>query len=118
MVSRSSAEVEYRVVANVAVECIWLRQLLDELHCSIHSVTVAFYDNVSAVYMSPNPLHHRRTKHIEIGIHFVREHVALGELHVHHVPTAQQFMNVMTKGLSSSTLTSFWSSLCVGNSSA
>jgi hypothetical protein len=31
-VSRSSAEVEYHAVANAAAECIWLCQLLDELH--------------------------------------------------------------------------------------
>ena len=31
-VSRSSAEAEYRAVANVVAECTWLRQLLQELH--------------------------------------------------------------------------------------
>ena len=35
-VSRSSAEAEYRAVANAAAECIWLRQLLGELRCSIN----------------------------------------------------------------------------------
>jgi hypothetical protein len=106
-VSRSSAEAEYRAVANAAAECIWLRQLLGELHCPIHSATVAFCDNVSAVYMTSNPVHHRRMKHIEIDIHFVRERVALGELRVRHVPSVQQFTDVMTKGLPSSTFKSF-----------
>jgi hypothetical protein len=32
--------------------------------------------------MTANPVHHRRTKHIEIDIHFVREKVALGEIRV------------------------------------
>ena len=31
-VSRSSAEAEYRAVANAVAECTWLRQLLQELH--------------------------------------------------------------------------------------
>jgi hypothetical protein len=70
-VSRPSAEAKYRAVANAATECIWPRQLLSELHCSVDGATVAFYDNVSAVFS--NPVHHRRTKHIEINIHFVRE---------------------------------------------
>jgi hypothetical protein len=43
---------------------------------------------VSAIYMSTNPVQHRRTKHIEIDIHFVREKVSLGEVRVLHVPTA------------------------------
>jgi hypothetical protein len=111
--SRSSAEAEYRAVANGAAECIWLRQLLGELHCAIPKVTVIFCDNVSAVYMSSNPVHHKRTKHIELDIHFVREHVQLGELRVHYVPTAEQFADVMTKGLPTAAFDAFRSSMCV-----
>jgi len=86
-VSRSSAEAEYRAVAHVVAECCWLRQLLQELHVPLRVATVVYYDNVSAVYMTANPVHHRRTKHIEIDIHFVREKVALGEVCVLHVPS-------------------------------
>jgi hypothetical protein len=53
-VSRSSAEAEYHAVANAVVECIWLQQLLGELHCPINSATVAFCDNVSVIYMTNN----------------------------------------------------------------
>jgi hypothetical protein len=41
--------------------------------------------------MTANPVHHRRTKHIEIDIHFVREKVALGQVRVLHVPLSHQF---------------------------
>ncbi|GKA10316.1 ribonuclease H-like domain-containing protein, partial [Tanacetum coccineum] len=61
--SRSSAEAEYRGVANVVAE----------------TATLVYYDNVSAVYLSTNPVQHQRTKHIEIHIHFVREYVASGQ---------------------------------------
>jgi hypothetical protein len=86
--SRSSAEAEYRAVAHVVAECCWLRQLLQELHIQLPSATVVFCDNVSAVYMTANPVHHKRTKHIKIDIHFVREKVALGEIRVLHVPSS------------------------------
>ena len=79
-VSRSSAEAEYRAVANAVVECSWLRQLLQELLCEVPKATIVYCHNVSAVYPSANPVHHRRTKHIELDIHFVREHVALGHV--------------------------------------
>ncbi|XP_025815699.1 uncharacterized protein LOC112892801 [Panicum hallii] len=88
-VSRSSAEAEYRGVANAVAECSWLRHLLGELHCDISKATVVFCDNVSMVYMSRNPIHHKRTKHIELDIHFVREKVAIGEVRVLHVPSAR-----------------------------
>jgi len=98
-VSRSSAEAEYRAVAHVIAECCWLRQLLQELHVPLRVATVVYCDNVSAVYMTANPVHHHLTKHIEIDIHFVREKVALGEVRVLHVPSQYQFADIMTKGL-------------------
>lgn len=54
------------------------------------------------VYMSPNPIQHRRMKHIEIDIHFFREKVSLGLVRVLHVPFSLQFIDVMMKGLLSS----------------
>ncbi|XP_051229214.1 uncharacterized mitochondrial protein AtMg00810-like [Lolium perenne] len=39
-VSLSSAEAEYRAVANAVVECTWLRQLLSELSCPVDKATV------------------------------------------------------------------------------
>ena len=100
-------------MANTTAECIWLRQLLGELHCGISKETVAYCDNVSAVYMSSNPIHHERMKHIELDIHFVRERIQLGDLRVLHVPTGKQFTDVMTKGLPTATFEAFRSSLCV-----
>ena len=60
-------------------------------------------------------MHHRRTKHIELDIHFVREQVALGRVRVLHVPMTQQFVDVMTKGLPTSVFEEFRSSLCVSS---
>lgn len=114
-VSRSSAEAEYRSVAHVVAECCWLRQLLQDLHLSLPSATVVYCDNVSAVYMSSNPVQHRRTKHIEVDIHFVREKVSLGQVRVLHVPSAHQFADIMTKGLPVQLFQNFRSSLCVRN---
>ena len=104
---------EYRIVPNAVAECSCLRQLLQELHLGVAKATVVYYGNVSTVYLSANPVHHCRTKHIELDIHFVREKVALGELRVVHVPTTQQLADIMTKGLPTASFQSFRSSLCV-----
>jgi hypothetical protein len=87
-VSRSNAEAEYRGVANAVSECTWLHQLLGELHCPTDKATVTYCDNTSSVYMSRNPVDHRRMKHIEINIHFVREKVVIGELRVLPLPSS------------------------------
>ena len=112
-VSRSSAEAEYRAIANSISECSWLRHLLGELHCKVPSATVAFCDNISSVYMLRNLVHHRRTKHIELDIHFVCEKVAVSEVHVTHVPSARQIADVFTKGLPSALFLDFRDSLSV-----
>ena len=61
-------EAEYQAVAHVVAECCWLRQLLQEPHVPLWVATVIYCDNVSDVYMTANPVHHRRTKHIEIDM--------------------------------------------------
>ena len=112
-VSRSSTEAEYRAVANAVAEASWLRQLLSELHTPLRKTTLVYCDNISTVYMSSNPIQHQRTKHVEIDLHFVREHVALGDVRVLHVPTTSQFADIFTKGLPTSVFTEFRSSLNV-----
>ena len=112
-VSRSSAEAEYRAVANGVAEASWLCQLLQELHAPLSSATIVYCDNVSTLYMTANPVHHRRTKHIEIDIHFVRDKVTLGQVRVLHVPSTHQFADIMTKGLPVQLFTDFRSSICV-----
>jgi hypothetical protein len=49
--SRSSAEAEYRGVANVVSESCWLRNLLLELSCPITKATLVYCDNISSVYL-------------------------------------------------------------------
>lgn len=106
-VSRSNAEAEYRGVANAVAETIWLRNLFFDLGCLLSKATLVYCDDISAIYLSSNPVHHQRTKHIEIDIHFVRERVALGHIRVLHVPTHLQYADIFTKGLPSPLFTEF-----------
>lgn len=80
--------------------------------------TIVYCDNVIDVYLSANPVQHRRTKHIELDMHFVREKVALGALRVLHVPSCSQFADIFTKGLPSALFHEFRSSLHVGEASS
>lgn len=113
VVSRSSAEADYRSVANATAECCWIRNLLRELHVDLPKASVIYCDNVSVVYLSANPVHHRQTKHVELDVHFVREKVALGQFRVLHVPTQYQFADIMTKGLPTALFEEFRDSLSI-----
>ncbi|GJZ66253.1 ribonuclease H-like domain-containing protein [Tanacetum coccineum] len=116
--SCSSAEAEYRGVANAVAETSWIRNLLRELHTPLSTATLVYCDNVSVVYMSANLVQHQRTKHIEIDIHFVRDKVAAGHVRVLHVPSRFQYADIFTKGLPYPLFADFRSSLSVRKSPA
>ncbi|XP_071727267.1 uncharacterized mitochondrial protein AtMg00810-like [Rutidosis leptorrhynchoides] len=110
---RSSAVAEYRGVANVVSESCWIRNLLLELHVSLSKATLVFCDNVSAIFLSGNPIQHQRTKHIEMDIHIVREKVARGHIRILHVPTRFQIVDIFTKGLPRVVFEDFRNSLSI-----
>ncbi|CAJ2636366.1 unnamed protein product [Trifolium pratense] len=60
---------EYRGVANVVAESCWLHNLLLKLCCHVTKAILVYCANISAVYLSDNPVQHQRTKHIEIWIY-------------------------------------------------
>jgi hypothetical protein len=98
-------------MANGVVEACWLRQLLQELHAPLTKSTLIYCDNISVVYLSTNLIQHQRTKHVEIDLHFVRDRVAIGDIHVLHIPTISQFTDIFMKGLPTSVFSEFRSSL-------
>jgi hypothetical protein len=72
-VSRSSTKSEYKALANVTAELMWLQVLLKELRISLPSTARLSCDNLGATYLLANPIFHARMKHIEVDFHFVRE---------------------------------------------
>jgi hypothetical protein len=103
-------------VANGVAEACWLRHLLVKLYNPLSRATLVYCDNINTVYLSTNLVQHQCIKHVEIDLHFVRERVAIGDICVLHVPTTSQFVDIFTKGLSSSVFLEFRSSLniCIG----
>lgn len=73
VVSRSSAEAEYRSLAQAACEISWIDVLLTEFVVPRSKPVPLFCDNKAAVYLTSNATFHERTKHIEIDCHTVRE---------------------------------------------
>jgi len=65
-VSRSSAEAEYRALASTAPEITWITYILKDIGATLTTAAILFCDNLSAHYMTVNPLLHVRTKHVEM----------------------------------------------------
>ena len=104
-VARSSTEVEYRALANVASETIWLSTLFKELVFPIPDPPLLLCDNLGATHLNFNPMNHSHMKHIQIDLHFVRDLVQQGRLQVRHVHTQDQLADLLTKPLSKQRMT-------------
>ena len=59
-----------------------------------------FCDNKAVISIAYNPVHHDRTKHVEVDKHFIKERIENGVICMTYVPTTQQIGDILTKGLS------------------
>lgn len=99
VVSRSSAEAEFRAMALGICEGIWLERLMRELGILTSEPMKVFCDNQSAINIANNPVHHDRTKHVEIDRHFIKEKIENGTVSLLYTPTSQQIADILTKAL-------------------
>jgi hypothetical protein len=100
-VSRSSTEAEYKAIADATAEVIWLQVLLKELGIHLSRPPILWCDNIGATHLTANPIFHRRSKHIEVDYHFVRERVTTKQLDVQIISTKDQVTDIMTNPLPS-----------------
>nr|CAN65095.1 hypothetical protein VITISV_011639 [Vitis vinifera] len=99
VVARSSAEAEFRAMAQGICEGIWLNRLLEELRVPLKHPMVLYCDNQAAISIAKNPVHHDRTKHMEIDRHFIKEKIEEGVFKVSYTPTNCQTTDILTKAL-------------------
>ena len=71
---------------------------MKDFNVSFHQVPL-FCDNESAIKLANNPVHHQRSKHIEVRHHFLRDHVEKGDIQLFHVRTEKQLADIFTKPL-------------------
>lgn len=102
VVARSSAESEYRALAQASAEITWVESLLKEIKLQPASPPILWCDNLSASALASNPVYHARTKHIELDIHFVRDKVLEGKLKIQYIPSSDQTADLLTKPLAHS----------------
>ncbi|GJU43199.1 homogeneously-staining region [Tanacetum coccineum] len=79
-------------------EISWLTCLLKDLQVQVPTHVPIQCDNASTIALASNPIHHARTKHIEIDSHFVRNKIKAGEILPSFVPSKSQVADIFTKG--------------------
>ncbi|GKE27551.1 ribonuclease H-like domain-containing protein, partial [Tanacetum coccineum] len=76
--SKSSSEAEYRSMSSASCEVVWLGNMLHSIGLKDLYCVELYCDNLSAIQIAGNPVFHKRTKYIELDVHFVRENVLAG----------------------------------------
>lgn len=97
--AQSTAEAEYISACAAANQAVWLRRILDDMGKAQQNATRLYCDNKSAIDIARNPVQHRKTKHIKIKYHFLREAQSEGEINLIHCGTIDQIADILTKAL-------------------
>nr|GEY41201.1 retrovirus-related Pol polyprotein from transposon TNT 1-94 [Tanacetum cinerariifolium] len=72
MVPLSTTEAKYMSMTEGIKECIWLHGLVYSLGLKVEKLAL-FYESQSALSLAKNPLYHKRTKHTDVRLNFIRD---------------------------------------------
>ena len=105
-VSLSSVDAEYYAMGDSTKEAISLRDVLGEVdrHLTDDKRSRAVQirvDNVSAIQLSRNPVFHKRSKHIALRRHFLRDMKLQELVSFEYVPSEYNIADVLTKPFTS-----------------
>ncbi|GKC61711.1 retrovirus-related pol polyprotein from transposon TNT 1-94, partial [Tanacetum coccineum] len=76
-VALSTTKAEYVAATEACKEILWLKRFLQELDFKQQRYAV-LYDNQSTIYLTKNSMFHKRTKHIDIRYHWIRDAIEDG----------------------------------------
>ena len=86
-VAFSSCEADYQSLGAAGQEVLFLRQIICVLQHPQQQPTSLGEDNQSDIKLSTNPAFHKRSKHIDVKQHFLRDAMQKDEINILHVPT-------------------------------
>ena len=115
-VAISTCEAEYMAIREATKETIYLSSILkwlekEKLGTYLPTTPPILTDSEAALKLANNPEFHKRTKHIDITYHFIRECIKDGKVKVIPVRTTDQLADGFTKGLNKHKHTAFIESL-------
>ena len=99
LVTMSSAEAEYVALTDAAKEVVWARRFLKNLGIVFKRPTEVLEDNQSAIALVKSAGSHKRTKHIAVRYHWIRELQSKNIVDVKYLPTGEMIADTFTKGL-------------------
>ena len=107
VVALSTCEAEYMALTYCIQEAKFLRQLLFDMQGFNKESVIVNIDNQGAISLAKNPVHHQRSKHIDIRYHFIRNEIQNGIVDLKYVKSEDNVSDIFTKPVSKSKLLKF-----------
>jgi hypothetical protein len=99
VVALSSTEAEYYAMSEAIKELLWIRQLLNEVGMNVNDSSIVHQDNLSTMAIAMNPIQHQRVKHMDVKVHFIRDHLEKKDVKLIYCPTEDMVADILTKAL-------------------
>jgi hypothetical protein len=105
----SSCEIEYMILFETAKKAIWIREFLRELEFRFrdNQFVLIFADNKNAIDLIINSLYHKRTKHIEMRWHWIREMMNRKKIILRYLFISEMIADGLIKSLPASAFSKF-----------
>lgn len=99
VIALSSTEAEYTALTAAAQEAMYNRHFLESIGVPQKEPTVIYADNQSSIALAMNPVHHARTRHLDVKQHFIRQAVSSKQVKLQYVQTESNVADLFTKPL-------------------
>jgi hypothetical protein len=116
-VALSTTEAEYMAATEACKELLWLKRFMQELGF-MQQRYVVLCDNQSTIHLAKNSMFHKRTKHIDVRYHWIRDGLEDKMFELDKVHTDDNGSDMLTKVLASEKLKICCSIAGMANSSS
>ena len=97
-IALSSTEAEYMALSDCSRQVVWIITLLNEIGYDLEPIPI-YGDNQGSIFMASNPITERRSKHIDIRYHYIREVIEKGLVKVRFIDGSDNPADLFTKNL-------------------